>query len=476
MSNIQFGKEGHFNGRTNKSPGLESSSGRSISRIIGVILPQKPADTFWDVALSSGGITAVTPHDPSNISLEHLPSVLQAESQLLAPSLCHPHIHLDKCFLLSDPKYADLEIVKGDFAEAMELTGKAKARFEEEDLLRRGRQLIKESINAGVSAMRAFVEVDEGVDLRCLDAGLKLKREFEGACEVQICAFAQLSVLSRPDAVEKMTELMNAAAVTEGVDVIGSTPYVEGSLEKMRNNIEWSVDMALKYGKHLDFHLDYNLDKGQDPLVWYLIEVLKEKKWVEKATREQKITLGHCTRLTLFSVDEWRKLRRLIGNLPIFFVGLPTSDLFMMGRPDDESQGGGSRVRGTLQIPQMLQKYDINGAIGINNVGNAFTPQGSCDPMSIACLGVGVYQAGTKKDAETIYECISTNARKAIGLEHGSLEFQVGEPADFVLFGSSNKAAGVSGGWRRRKTIQEVVYDACHERRLITGSRLINTV
>jgi hypothetical protein len=73
----------------------------------------------------------------------------------------------------------------------------------------------------------------------------------------------------------------------------------------------------------------------------------------------------------------------------------------MMGRPKEE-EGGGHRVRGTLQILQMINKYGLNAAIGINNVGNAFTPQGNCDPLSLASLGVGVYQAGTKADAELL--------------------------------------------------------------------------
>ena len=79
--------------------------------------------------------------------------------RVLLPSLCHPHIHLDKCFLLSHLKYVDLEIVRGDFAEALELTSEAKKRFEEDDLITRGRWLIQESIAAGVTHMRAFVEV-----------------------------------------------------------------------------------------------------------------------------------------------------------------------------------------------------------------------------------------------------------------------------------------------------------------------------
>jgi hypothetical protein len=73
----------------------------------------------------------------------------------------------------------------------------------------------------------------------------------------------------------------------------------------------------------------------------------------------------------------------------------------MLGRPDEEV-GGGERFRGTLQVPQMIKRYGTQAALGVNNVGNAFTPQGSCKPLSVACLGVGIYQAGTKLDADIL--------------------------------------------------------------------------
>lgn len=141
-------------------PPKDAPKSPQLSRIVGVHLPNK--EDLWDIFLEKGFIKSVSPHIPENHPSTDR-SILLATEQFLAPALCHSHIHLDKCFLLSDPKYADLEIVRGDFAEAMELSGKAKARFEENDLLRRGRQLIRESMAAGVTAMRAFVEVA----LRC---------------------------------------------------------------------------------------------------------------------------------------------------------------------------------------------------------------------------------------------------------------------------------------------------------------------
>jgi len=356
----------------------------------------KPVGTRWNVSCRDNSIESLTQTSSSTQG---------ASCRFLAPSLCHPHIHLDKCFLLQHPKYADLRIKDGDFAEAMRLTSEAKSRFEEEDLVERGRALIEESIGFGVTHMRAFVEVDQGVGLKCLDAGLALKEEFEDQCYVQICVFAQDPIFSYDDDGEAMKELLEEAVQKEGVEAIGSTPYVEtdGDFETQCKNMEWTIRLARKFKLHLDFHIDYNLDSSKKPIVLEAIRLIHLVGWYcnPDSSEFRTIVFGHCTRLTLFSSDEWKRLRTQIRALPIWFVGLPTSDLFMMGRPS-EGTGGGERARGTLQIPQMIEKYDIRAAIGINNVGNAFTPYGSCDPLSLASLGVGIYQAGTEEDAEIL--------------------------------------------------------------------------
>lgn len=397
MSNIQLSSASQKDTKAQKS--------QLISKIIGARLPQRPPTTLWDVSISDGLISSIDSHHKPPFDVSTLVGILDAKGRLLIPSLCHAHIHLDKCFLLQDAKYGDLKIIRGDFAEAMSLTGQAKQRFEEDDLLRRGRRLIEESIEAGVTAMRAFVEVDEVVDLKCLDAGLKLKYEFRDICEVQICAFAQLALFTGEDGGARRRELMEEALTRADVDVVGSTPYVEGDEGKMLRNVEWTIRKALKTGKHMDLHLDYNLAAGS-PLIWRVLEELGEQGWTRNARPLQKICLGHCTRLTMFTKNEWQRLKHDIGDLPISFIGLPTSDLFMMGRPEDDSNGGGQRMRGTLQIPQMVRQYGLNGAIAINNVGNAFTPQGNCDPLSVASLGVAVYQAGTKSDTDILFVSI----------------------------------------------------------------------
>lgn len=398
MSNIQFGIEGNT-----QDVGKDEMAFKSVSRILKARLPRKPVDTLWDIDIKDGIVLTVSEHSNASQSPTQTSHSLNAQGGLLAPSLCHAHVHLDKCFLLQDDKFKDLEIKKGDFDEAMQLTGEAKSRFEEDDLLRRGSRLIAESVEAGVTVMRAFVEVDEVVGLKCVEAGVKLKKKFNDVCDIQICAFAQLALFTGEDGGEERRRLLEEALALPEVDVIGSTPYVEGKQDDMKRNVDYTIQKSLALGKHLDFHLDYNLDPTTTPLVWYVLAELKKQSWQQNASAKATICLGHCSRLTLFDSNEWSRLRLAIDTLPITFVGLPTSDIFMMGRPDEDELCSSSRVRGTMQIPEMIAKHKLNGAFSINNIGNSFTPQGNCDPLSVASLAVGVYQAGTKQDTELLY-------------------------------------------------------------------------
>lgn len=228
----------------------------------GIHLTNKPPNSLWDISCNDGLIEEISEYKSA--------SKFKPDGRLVAPSLCHPHIHLDKCFLLSHPKYEDLDIEKGDFQEALKLTSRlcssipyfslsvlssqsrirlqiskchnlsiilpnlrsnsfldeAKSRFEYDDLMERGQALIEESISFGVTVMRAFVEVDLTVGMKCLDAGLALKEQFRDRCHVQICVFAQNPVFVYEDGGVAMRALLESAIKRPGVE--GKTlPYRE---------------------------------------------------------------------------------------------------------------------------------------------------------------------------------------------------------------------------------------------------------
>lgn len=431
-----------------------------IKTIQGVRLPN--SNSTWDITVAyspdspQGTISSITQHQP--------PSQDSTQFPLLLPSLTHPHIHLDKAFIHGAPEHAHLLPVTGSFQEALSFTTQAKGQFALPALIKRGEWLLAESVASGVTAMRAFVEVDHAVQTTCLDAGGILKEKWKEACEIQIVCFAQDPIFSGMYG-EENRGLMEKGILARHTDVIGTTPYVESDIHSAKRNIDWAIDRALHLGLHVDFHLDYNLDHNKEPLVWYVLKTLREKGWTRRFGK--RVMLGHCSRLTLFSSDEWERLAREIreGDLPVSFVGLPTSDLYMASPPPGKGVGARApheKQRGTLQVPEMIRKYALDAVMGVNNVGNAFTPWGSPDPLYLACLGVGVYQTGTQADAELLYECVSTRARASIGLpirtSFGSgLTLKQGDRPDFLLFYNLDDTGCELS--RARGSVAEVVWD-----------------
>jgi cytosine/adenosine deaminase-related metal-dependent hydrolase len=430
----------------------------------GVRLAGHPPTELFNIKILDNKIHSITtqPTPPASPS----PS-------LLLPSLCHPHIHLDKAFLLTSnhtDRYHDLAPTTGTFREALSNTSSAKARYEIPDLTLRGAQLIAESVQAGVTSMRAFVEVDHTVGTKCIEAAVALKKKFEKDCFVQICAFAQDPIFSGEHDYQNRSLLEKALAeYKDEIDVLGTTPYVESDHKTAIRNIEWAVHAALQRNIHLDFHLDYNLEEEQPAAVWDVVRVLSKTEWPHKTAKT--VVLGHGTRLTLFPDPALKRLALEIrrGEFPISFVGLPTSDLYMMGRPGEGGESSGQRPRGTLQIPMLVREpYYFSCAMGINNVGNAFTPWGSVDPLRLASLGVGIYHAGTTADAELLYECVSVRARRAIGLDTVErLEAREGDSVgagEWLVFENDNSEMKMPGSGetvprRMRRTVQDVVWD-----------------
>ena len=339
---------------------------------------------LWDVRCEAGVVAEIAEASGR--------SGYDCNGGLLLPRLCHPHIHLDKAYLNDRVDY-----VTGSFEEALELTAQVKAKMTLEDVMARGRRLIEASLAAGVTLMRAFVEVDLTVRHMCLDAGLALRKEFAGRCDVQIAVFAQDPIFKSSNPAEMKRLLREAAG---RVDTIGSAPYVD----HVRENIEYISQLATEFGLKLDFHLDYDLGK-EDAQIWTLLEVV------------QHATLGHCTKYTEYDESFWAKLPPTLS-----IVALPPSDLYMLGRT--------------------LARLDqTNFALGVNNLQNPFTPTGDGDPLLLWPMMLTHCQlAPTDAVVRRMVELVSTSAAAAIGVNSS---LRVGSEANMTLLAAPNLQSAV---------------------------------
>lgn len=288
--------------------------------------------------------------------------------------------------------------------------------------------------------MRAFAEVDHVTKFKCLDAAVHLKQKFGHLIYIQICAFAQDPIMSKEHGEDNRKLMERALEEYQGhIEVLGATPYVED--DRGLDNIKWAIDKAIEKQLHLDFHIDFGITEDTPYMCLDALRMLKESKWTEKNAPGRTVVFGHCTRVSIFNDKLMRKLVEAAADLPVAFVGLPTSDMFMMGRPGEDNDVPGSRERGTLQVVDMIQIDGLQACMGVNNVGNPFTPWGSPDPLRLASLGVGVYHAGTVEQARILYECVSTRARRAIGLQRQKKGGSSSDSGDFDL--TDPEAGGV---------------------------------
>lgn len=438
-----------------------------------IILPFQDSSAQWDIRVEEGVVTSMKP------------AAEKATPSVMLPPLCHPHIHLDKPYLLTCnhpkfsnyPDYSDLAPKTGGFQEALANTAEAKKRYTEEDLCLRGSQLIAASYKQGVTFMRAFVEVDSVTELKALEVGLRLKKEFEDFLTVQICAFAQDPIFSTEKG-EANRAMFEKALEQFGsdIEVIGSTPYVESDLEAQNQNIRWAIETALKHGKHLDFHIEFNLkgDGTHMSVFDHVIEELEHLKW-PTYPGGPTVVFGHATRLTRATHDDLIRLSEKLREtgLPIHFVGLPTSDLYMMGRHGSDASEHNeplSRPCGTIMVPKLIKDYGINACLSVNNVGNPFTPHGDGDPLKIASLGVGLFHAGTVEDAKILYEAISTRAMDALKpLAEGHHDMftlaELRQTMPMLLFKNeenieiTSELGSIKVPARQRLSIQDIIWD-----------------
>ena len=65
-------------------------------------------------------------------------------------------------------------------------------------------------------------------------------------------------------------------------------------------------------------------------------------------------------------------------------------------------------------------------------------------------------------------EAVSCRAKAVIGRDSPQLDFAPGQPADFVLFDT------IDSGWRYKKSVVEVVYDAGTTRRTVLRGHLLS--
>jgi cytosine deaminase len=330
---------------------------------------------------------------------------IAGEGKVLIPGLVETHIHLDKAFLSNKS-----QIEAASLSEAIAVSKQLKYGYTKDDIRRRATQVLNRSAAFGVTAMRCQVEVDPILGLDAMEVTLELKEQWRDTINLQIVAFPQEGIFQQPGTAELLVESLRM-----GADIVGGIPYNDTSAIE---HLKFVFDLAEKYGKPVDFHVDFS----DNPNELHVLDIARETIF---RGYQGRVSVGHVTSLGSVPYKEAVRICERLAEADLQVICLPATDLYLGGRQDEEAQRRG------LTPVKLLQQSGVNVVFGTNNIRNAFTPFGTGDPLDIAMLLAHTVQLGTRQELQLVLEMATTRAARALQLD--SYGIGLGAVADLVL-------------------------------------------
>ncbi|MBI0577430.1 amidohydrolase family protein [Neobacillus cucumis] len=201
---------------------------------------------------------------------------VNANENLLLPSLRDMHIHIDKTYY-GGPWKACTPLTKGIFTrleEEKELLPKLLSTAGE-----RAEKMIELLLQNGHTHIRTHCNVDPVIGLKNLEATVNALEKYKDVLTYEIVAFPQHGLL-KSDSVQLIRDAMrNGATLVGGVDPATVDRNIEKSLETI-------FDIAVEAGKGVDIHL-------HDPNSLGAFTFERMAHYTKKAGMKGKATISH---------------------------------------------------------------------------------------------------------------------------------------------------------------------------------------
>ena len=357
-----------------------------------------------DIGIAGGCIAAIAPQ----LAAEE--GAFDAGGRLACAGLVETHIHLDKSRIIDrcGPE-------EGRDVAAVKRIRPLKPHFTVEDVHGRAAKTLEQAILNGTTRMRTHVEVDPGVGMRGYEGVEALIAEYRWAIDLEICVFPQEGLTNYPGTDELLVE-----SLRRGAKVIGAAPRYDTDHPGQIRRI---FELAREFDVDIDMHLDFgNTPDAPDfPLVCEL---------TEKYRRGGRVTVGHMTKLSTMPPRDVAATARRLADAGIAVTVLPATDLFLMGRDQEDN------IRRGVADANFLLEHGVNCSISSNNVLNPATPYGDCSLIRMANLQANLLQVSTRRGLRECFHMIS--ARSARLLNHRDYGLAVGNPADIVIIDATS--------------------------------------
>ncbi len=330
--------------------------------------------------------------------------VIDAKGNLVTESFINGHLHLCKVYTLEmvgqDALSSYHGKTMGGAMTAIEQASRVKERYDETWIIENVRKACTLARKYGNTHIRAFADTDTKARLEGIKALLKAREEFKDVVDLQVVAFPQDGVVRDPGAEDYIR-----SALDLGADVVGGIPWIEYTDLDMQEHIDRMFALAREFDRDVSMLIDDAGDPGLRSLEMLSVKTIKEG-W------QGRVTAQHCRAMALYPEPYFRKILALLQKARIGLVSDPQTGPLH------------ARVRD-------LYDAGVSVALGQDDIADAYYPFGRNNMLEVAFLAVHLLWMTTFGDMEIIYDLITTNAARAMGIKGHKLE--VGGNADLVV-------------------------------------------
>ena len=363
-----------------------------------------PDGSCADLFLEDGRIQQVGPAGSLAAGTE---SSIDGDGYLLLPPLCDCHAHLDKTTLGLDwiknevkPGLVNLIANEREHRIAWGL-----------DPYRQAVRHIRSSLGYGVLAMRSHIDVDTQHGLSLLEGALAAREEYKDLFHLQLVAFPQSGLVSRPGTYELMDQ-----ALAMGADLVGGVD--PSALDRdSKGCLDAIFALAQKHGKPVDIHLHEPAELGA-----YDMEEIIQR--TEALGMQGKVAISHAFCL----------------GAPI--PGLVPPLLEKLARADITNITCGQPQLATFPHIQELAAAGVKTACGNDNIQDLWSHFGTPDMLQRASLIAMKNLCRNDSELDLVLDLCTRSGAQLLGLE--SWEPLPGGPADFLLVKGSCPAQCVA--------------------------------
>lgn len=335
--------------------------------------------------------------------------VIDAEGRLVTESFVNGHLHLCKVYTLEMVGQDALSSYHGGSMggamTAIEQASRVKDKYDEKWIIENVRKACRLAQKYGNTHIRAFADTDTKAKLEGVKALIKAREEFRDIVNLQVVAFPQDGVVRDPGAEDYIRK-----ALELGTDVVGGIPWIEYTDADMQEHIDRMFALAKEFNRDVSMLIDDAGDPGLRSLEMLAVKTLKEG-W------QGRVTAQHCRAMAMYREPYFRKILALLQKASIGLVSDPQTGPLH------------ARVRD-------LYDSGVAVALGQDDIADAYYPFGRNNMLEVAFLAVHLLWMTTFSDMEIIYDLITTNAAKAMGIRGHVLE--PGGNADLVVLNAGD--------------------------------------